>query len=94
MEILKLQELLKDKQISASVNETTDACSRAVVNILFSFNNQTKLVKTEFITTVDRTLIAQLVNNKSQAIQELVTIFKNHINIFIFEVLAMFPVRK
>ncbi|CAG8591327.1 1207_t:CDS:2 [Scutellospora calospora] len=52
-EVLKLQNLLKEKQISIIVNETMDACNRAIINILFCFNNQTKLAKTEFITTVD-----------------------------------------
>ncbi|RIB11110.1 hypothetical protein C2G38_2204281 [Gigaspora rosea] len=61
IEVSKLQNLVKDKQISITIDETTDACSRAVIHILFSFNNYTKLAKTKFITTVDSTSIAQLI---------------------------------
>ncbi|CAG8666651.1 43295_t:CDS:10, partial [Gigaspora margarita] len=101
--VLKLKNLLEDKRISFTIDKTTNACNRAVVHILFSFNNQTKLAKTEFITTVDSRSIAQSninqlclfyleeeqVNNKNQAIQELASIFNNYMNTFIFEILTI-----
>ncbi|CAG8677392.1 540_t:CDS:2, partial [Gigaspora margarita] len=60
-EVLKLQNFLQKKQISITIDETTDICNKSVVNILFSFNDKTILAKTEFITIVNSTSIAQLV---------------------------------
>ena len=56
-----MQEIVCNKRVSIIIDETTDVCSRAAVNILFSFGNQTKLVKTEFLEIVNNTTIAQLV---------------------------------
>jgi hypothetical protein len=56
-----MQEIVYNKHISITINEITDVCARAAVNVLFSFGNQTKLVKTEFLDIVNNTTIAQLV---------------------------------
>jgi hypothetical protein len=56
-----LKKILIGQKISITVDESTDVCGRAAINILFSFYNETKLVKTEHLTTVNSTTIAQLV---------------------------------
>jgi len=61
MEVSSMQETIYNKRVSITIDETTDVCGRAAVNILFSFGNQTKLVKTEYLNTVNNTTIAQLV---------------------------------
>ena len=44
-EIEKLNILLKNEKICIVVDETTDACGRAAVNVLFTFKDQTKLIE-------------------------------------------------
>ena len=60
-EIKKLNHMLTDQHISITVDETTDACGRNVVNILFSFQKQTKLVKTDYLDNVNYDTISQLI---------------------------------
>ena len=50
-----------NQSISITIDETTDTCGRNVINILFSFQNQTKLVKTDYVNNVNHTTISQLV---------------------------------
>ena len=52
---------LIDQVISITVDKLTDSCEYATVNILFSFRNFTKLVRTEHLTVVDNSSIAQLI---------------------------------
>lgn len=50
-----------NKTICITVDETTDRCSRHAVNILFSFDNQTKLARTEFLSNVNASSISQFI---------------------------------
>jgi hypothetical protein len=61
MEVSNMQEVIYNRRISITIDETTDVCGRAAVNILFSFGDKTKLVKTEYLEAVNNTTIAQLV---------------------------------
>ena len=56
-----MQEVIYNRRISLTIDETTDVCGRAAVNVLFSFGDKTKLVKTEYLDAVNNTTIAQLV---------------------------------
>jgi len=58
MEVDKLKE-----NISITVDETTDNCGHNVANILFSYENQTKLVKTYFLEIINHSTISQIVIN-------------------------------
>jgi hypothetical protein len=49
MEVSNMQEVIYNRRISITIYETTDACGRAAVNVLFSFGDKTKLVKTEYL---------------------------------------------
>ena len=60
-EINQLKIMLVGQRICITVDETTDICGRAAVNILFSFKNQTKLVATKHLIKVDNVTISQLV---------------------------------
>lgn len=60
-ELEKLNNLLKDEKICIIVDETTDACGRAAVNVLFTFKDQTKLVATEHVIVANNTTISQIV---------------------------------
>ena len=60
-EIEKLIISLKDEKICIIVDETTDACGRAAVNVLFTFKNQTKLVTTEHVIVANNTTISQII---------------------------------
>jgi len=54
----RLKNELINKKICITINKTTDSCGRAVVNILFSFFNKTKLVKTNFLQSINHTTIS------------------------------------
>ncbi|CAG8845422.1 35028_t:CDS:1, partial [Gigaspora margarita] len=41
------------------MDETTDDCSQSVVNTIFSYKNNTKLVSIEFLSQVNNTTIGQ-----------------------------------
>ncbi|CAG8774777.1 12542_t:CDS:2, partial [Ambispora leptoticha] len=56
-EIEKLKQLLVRKRISITIDKSPDVCGRAAVNVLFSFYNTTKLVKTEHLEVVNSTTI-------------------------------------
>ncbi|PKB96823.1 hypothetical protein RhiirA5_408208, partial [Rhizophagus irregularis] len=59
---IALQKLKNDvinKIICLTIDETTDRCGRHAVNILFSFDNKTKLAKTEFLSNVNASSISQ-----------------------------------
>ncbi|CAB4411643.1 unnamed protein product [Rhizophagus irregularis] len=63
---IALQKLKNDvinKIICLTIDETTDRCGRHAVNILFSFDNKTKLAKTEFLSNVNASSISQFVMN-------------------------------
>ncbi|CAG8618874.1 8595_t:CDS:2 [Cetraspora pellucida] len=66
LELDKLHEALVDQQICVTVDESTDACGRAAVNIFFSFKNKTKLVTTKHLKKVDSTTILQFVMSTIQ----------------------------
>src|SRR5436853_3461601 len=65
-EIEKLIISLKDEKICIIVDETTDACGRAAVNVLFTFKDQTKLVATEHVIVANNTTISQIILLKLQ----------------------------
>ncbi|RGB34227.1 hypothetical protein C1646_760835 [Rhizophagus diaphanus] len=59
---IALQKLKNDvinKIICLTIDETTDRCGRHAINILFSFDNKTKLAKTEFF--MDEPLYSHLI---------------------------------
>ncbi|GBB87825.1 hypothetical protein RclHR1_14310002 [Rhizophagus clarus] len=63
---IALQKLKNDvinKIICLTIDETTDRCGWYAVNILFSFDNKTKLAKTEFLSNVNASSISQFVMN-------------------------------
>ncbi|KAF0510690.1 transcription factor e2f6 [Gigaspora margarita] len=45
--------------VAIIIDETTDECTRSVVNTLFSYRNNTKLVSVEFLIQVNNTTISQ-----------------------------------
>ena len=49
---------LANQRISVTMDETTDSCGRSILNVLFSYQNKTKLVNTLFLETVNNTTIA------------------------------------
>jgi hypothetical protein len=59
--IKKLIISLKDEKICIIIDETTDACGRAAVNVLFTFKDQTKLVATEHVIVANNTTISQII---------------------------------
>ncbi|PKY32682.1 hypothetical protein RhiirB3_451048 [Rhizophagus irregularis] len=63
VELQKLKNDIVDKIICLTIDETTDHCGRHAVNLLFSFNNQTKLARTEFLSNVNASSISQFVMN-------------------------------
>jgi hypothetical protein len=79
LELDKLHEELVDQQICITVDESTDACDRAAVNILFSFKNITKLVATKHLKKVDSTTISQFIMSTIQ----LYNIFYENIRFYI-----------
>ncbi|GBB93735.1 hypothetical protein RclHR1_22210004 [Rhizophagus clarus] len=68
-EVEKLNNSLKNEKICIIVDETTDACGRAAVNVLFAFKDQTKLVATEHIIVVNNTTISQMILSTLQKYQ-------------------------
>jgi len=63
VEFQKLKSSIIGKIICLTINETTDCCSRHAINILFSFDNKTKLAKTDFLPNVNASTISQFVMN-------------------------------
>ncbi|PKC09395.1 hypothetical protein RhiirA5_398747 [Rhizophagus irregularis] len=61
IEFQKLKTVIVNKSICLTIDETTDRCGRHAVNILFSFDNQTKLARTNFIPNVNASMISQFV---------------------------------
>ena len=60
-----LKNLFYQKPVAIIMDETTDACQRSVVNILFTYRKDVKLVSVDFLTrvnnvTMDQTLISIL----------------------------------
>ena len=58
----QLKLLFEMKPIAITMDETTDDCSRSVVNTLFQYHTHTKLVSVDFLTqannsTIGRTLL-------------------------------------
>ncbi|CAG8855646.1 35973_t:CDS:1, partial [Gigaspora margarita] len=47
------------KPVAIIVDETTDDCARSVVNILFNYQNLTKLVLVNFLNKVNNTTVGQ-----------------------------------
>ena len=60
-EIEKLIISLKDEKICIIIDEITNACKRAAVNIFFTFKNQTKLVATKHVIIANNTTISQII---------------------------------
>ena len=60
VELQKLKNSIVDKSICLTIDETTDRCGRHAVNILFSFDNKTKLARTDFL-RVNASTISQFV---------------------------------
>ncbi len=63
MEFQKLKNDIIGKNICLTVDETTDHYGHYAVNILFSFDNKTKLDKTDFLSNVNASTISQFVMN-------------------------------
>src|SRR5260363_339948 len=61
--ILKLKDLFKEKSISIIMDETTDDCGRKVVNTLFTYRANVKLVSVDFLVEVNNTTIGQVLVN-------------------------------
>ncbi len=61
MEFQKLKSSIVGKIICLTIDETTDRYDRYAVNILFSFDNKTKLAKTDFLPNVNASTISQFV---------------------------------
>jgi hypothetical protein len=57
LEILK--NLFRQKPVSIIMDETTDACQRSVVNTLFVYRKDTKLVSVDFLTRVNNVTMGQ-----------------------------------
>ena len=51
--------IFKEKPIAIITDETMDDCSRSVVNILFSYRNNIKLVSVDFLLQVNNATISQ-----------------------------------
>ncbi|RGB43301.1 hypothetical protein C1646_750051 [Rhizophagus diaphanus] len=52
IELQNLKNSIIDKIICIIIDKTTDCCDRHTVNLLFSFDNQTKFARTEFLSIV------------------------------------------
>jgi hypothetical protein len=63
IELQNLKNSIINKMICITIDETTDRCGRHAVNILFSFGNQTKLARTDFLPNVNASSISQFVMN-------------------------------
>jgi hypothetical protein len=48
----KLKIIFHQKPVAIIMDETTDACQRSVVNTLFAYRENTKLVSVDFLTRV------------------------------------------
>lgn len=57
----KLKEEFANKPISIIIDETTDVRARSIVNVLFNYQNKTKLVSVNFLDKVNNVTIGQLV---------------------------------
>jgi hypothetical protein len=54
-----LKSFFKQKRVAIIMDETTDSCSRSVVNTLFVFRDSTKLVSVNFLTQVNNSTMGQ-----------------------------------
>lgn len=61
LETLKI--LFCQKPVSIIMDETTDACQRSVVNTLFVYRKDTKLVSVDFLTRVNNVTMGQTLIN-------------------------------
>ncbi|CAB4427774.1 unnamed protein product [Rhizophagus irregularis] len=55
-----LKLLFDSKPVAIIMDETTDDCARSVVNTLFCYHNETKLVSVDFLERVNNTTMGQL----------------------------------
>src|SRR6266498_5601522 len=51
--------IFKERPVAIITDETTDDCSRSVVNILFCYRNNVKLVSVDFLLQVNNATIGQ-----------------------------------
>ena len=51
--------IFKEKLIAIITDETTDNCSRSIINTLFSYKDNTKLVSVNFLLQVNNATISQ-----------------------------------
>ena len=56
-----LKEVFRDKPVSIIIDKTTDSRARSVVNILFSYRSNIKLVVVDFLDSVNNLTIGRLV---------------------------------
>ncbi|GBB89089.1 hypothetical protein RclHR1_15760005 [Rhizophagus clarus] len=56
-----LKDFFREKTVSIIVDETTDSRARSVVNILFSYRNNTRLVAVDYLDNVNNVTIGQLI---------------------------------
>ncbi|CAG8724380.1 16303_t:CDS:2, partial [Gigaspora margarita] len=49
------------KPVAIIVDETMDDCARSIVNILFNYQNLTKLVLVDFLNEVNNTIVGQVI---------------------------------
>ena len=56
-----LKDFFQEKTVSIIVDETTDSRARSVVNILFSYRGNTRLVAVDYLNSVNSVTIGQLI---------------------------------
>ncbi|CAG8784117.1 19565_t:CDS:2, partial [Gigaspora margarita] len=56
-----LKNAFQDKPVAIIVDKTTDSRARSVVNILFNYRNNTKLVVADYLNFVNNTTMGQLI---------------------------------
>ena len=55
-----LKTFFNSKPVAIIIDETTDDCARSVVNTIFCYRNEVKLVSVDFLERVNNTTIGQV----------------------------------
>ncbi len=56
-----MKEVFQNKPVSIIIDETTDSRARSVVNILFSYHDNTRLIAVDYLNSVNNIIIGQLI---------------------------------
>ena len=56
-----MKEVFQNKPVSIIIDETTDSRARNVVNILFSYYGNTRLIAVDYLNSVNNITIGQLI---------------------------------